>query len=265
MAKEITDAGGTADYVVTDLADAASIHHAVQTVVDRHGRLDIAFNNAGVSISYLPLTDIPEHDFDVLTSVNYKGVWLSMGAEIRAIRSTAGTGAIVNNSSVGSFRGNPGLGAYAAAKRAVNSLTETAAIEYGLEGIRVNAVAPGTTMTAMMQQWASREPDIVAHLNGGRQRFLHFGAISHKQRQVGSICRISDSRTVTQSRKVSPERSFRNESTAFCCPLYPGRTALIIHHSVKEASKLVTEMVGGRQKTKWPRNAGTVVSPHNEA
>jgi len=165
VATEITDAGGTADYVVTDLADAASIHHAVQTVVDRHGRLDIAFNNAGVSISHLPLTDIPEHDFDVITSVNYKGVWLSMGAEIRAIRSTAGTGAIVNNSSVGSFRGNPGRGAYAAAKRAVNSLTETAAIEYGPEGIRVNAVAPGTTMTAMMQQWASREPDIVAHLN----------------------------------------------------------------------------------------------------
>lgn len=165
VAKEITDAGGTADYVVADLADAASIHQAVQTVVDRHGRLDIAFNNAGVSISPLPLTDIPEHDFDVITSVNYKGVWLSMVAEIRAIRSTAGTGAIVNNSSVGSFRGNPGRGAYAAAKRAVNSLTETAAIEYGPEGIRVNAVAPGATMTEMMRQWASREPDIVAHLN----------------------------------------------------------------------------------------------------
>jgi len=165
VATEITEAGGTADYVVTDLADAASIHQAVQTVVERHGRLDIAFNNAGVGLSPLPLTDIPEHDFDAITAVNYKGVWLSMVAEIRAIRSTAGTGAIVNNSSVGSFRGNPGLGAYAAAKRAVNSLTETAAIEYGPEGIRVNAVAPSLTMTAMMQQWASREPDSVAHLN----------------------------------------------------------------------------------------------------
>jgi NAD(P)-dependent dehydrogenase (short-subunit alcohol dehydrogenase family) len=165
VVKEIKHAGGTADYVVTDLADAASIHHAVQTVVDRYGRLDIAFNNAGVSIPQVPLAVIPETDFDVITSVNYKGVWLSMVAEIRAILATAGTGAIVNNSSVGSFRGNPRLGAYAAAKRAVNSLTETAAIEYGPEGIRVNAVAPGTTMTAMMQKWASQEPDVVERLN----------------------------------------------------------------------------------------------------
>ncbi len=165
VAREIKDAGGTADYVVTDLADAASIHHAVQTVVDRHGRLDIAFNNAGVSIPQVPLAAIPETNFDVITAINYKGVWLSMVAEIRAIQATVGTGAIVNNSSVGSFRGNPRLGAYAAAKRAVNSLTETAAIEYGPEGIRVNAVAPGTTMTAMIQKWASREPDIVERLN----------------------------------------------------------------------------------------------------
>jgi NAD(P)-dependent dehydrogenase (short-subunit alcohol dehydrogenase family) len=165
VVRQIKEAGGTANYVVTDLADAASIQHAVQTVVDLHGRLDIAFNNAGVSIPHVPLTAIPENDFDVITAVNYKGVWLSMVAEIRAILATAGTGAIVNNSSVGSFRGNPGLGAYAAAKRAVNSLTETAAREYGPEGIRVNAVAPGTTMTAMMQKWAKLEPAIVEQLN----------------------------------------------------------------------------------------------------
>ena len=165
VVREIKEAGGTADYVVTDLADAASIHHAVQTVVDRHGRLDIAFNNAGVSIPQVPLAAIPENDFDLITAVNYKGVWLSMVAEIRAIRATAKTGAIVNNSSVGSFRGNPNLGPYGAAKRAVNSLTETAAIEYGPEGIRTNGVTPGTTMTAMMQKWVSREPAIVEQLN----------------------------------------------------------------------------------------------------
>jgi NAD(P)-dependent dehydrogenase (short-subunit alcohol dehydrogenase family) len=88
-----------------------------------------------------------------------------MAAEVRAIRTTVGTGAIVNNSSVGSLRGNPGLGSYSAAKRAVNSLTQTAAAEYGPEGIRINAIAPGTTMTAMMQRWADREPTIVEQLN----------------------------------------------------------------------------------------------------
>jgi NAD(P)-dependent dehydrogenase (short-subunit alcohol dehydrogenase family) len=165
VVREIKEAGGTASYVVTDLTDAASIQRAVQTVVERHSRLDIAFNNAGVAIPPAPLIDISESNFDLITSVNYKGVWLSMVAEIRAILATAGTGAIVNNSSVGGLRGDPGFIAYGAIKRAVNSLTETAAIEYGPQGIRVNAVAPGTTMTAMMQRWVSREPTVIEQLN----------------------------------------------------------------------------------------------------
>jgi NAD(P)-dependent dehydrogenase (short-subunit alcohol dehydrogenase family) len=165
VADEITAVGGSADYVIADLADAKSIEQAVQTTVERHGRLDIAFNNAGVSIGPMPMVDVNEDDFDLITKVNYKGVWLAIIAEIKAIRSTAGKGAIVNNSSVGSFRGNPMLAAYAAAKRAVNSLTETAAIEYGPEGIRVNAVAPGTTMTEMIQKWVSQDPTIIERLN----------------------------------------------------------------------------------------------------
>jgi NAD(P)-dependent dehydrogenase (short-subunit alcohol dehydrogenase family) len=88
-----------------------------------------------------------------------------MTAEIRAIRATAGSGAIVNNSSVGSLRGAPGLGPYAATKRAVNSLTETAAAEYGPEGIRVNAIAPGTTMTGVIRRWVEAEPGAVDRLN----------------------------------------------------------------------------------------------------
>ncbi|AJY73455.1 SDR family NAD(P)-dependent oxidoreductase [Paenibacillus beijingensis] len=162
---EITAEGGSADYVIADVADAKSIEQAVQTTVERHGRLDIAFNNAGIAIGLSPMIDDKEENFDLIHSVNYKGVWLSMIAEIKAILSTAGSGAIVNNSSVGSFRGNPGLAAYGAAKRAVNSLTETAAIEYGPMGIRVNAVAPGTTMTEMIQRWVSQDPTILKKLN----------------------------------------------------------------------------------------------------
>jgi NAD(P)-dependent dehydrogenase (short-subunit alcohol dehydrogenase family) len=165
VVEEIRATGGIADYIVTDVASAMSVQNAVQSVVSRYGRLDIAFNNAGVAIAPTSLAEIPENDFDMITAINYKGIWLAMVAEVHAIRATAGRGAIVNNSSVGSFRGNPGLGAYAATKRAINSLTETAAREYGPEGIRVNAVAPGTTMTAMMQQWAARVPDIVERLN----------------------------------------------------------------------------------------------------
>ncbi|WNG32643.1 SDR family oxidoreductase [Archangium violaceum] len=162
---DIRAAGGTADYVVADFGNAASIQRAVQAVVERHGRLDIAFNNAGIAITPEPLVDVPENSFDLITSVNYKGVWLAMSAEIKAIRATSKTGAILNNSSVGSLIGNPNLGPYGAAKRAINSLTETAAVEYGPEGIRVNAIAPGTTMTPMMQGWVAQEPAVVERLN----------------------------------------------------------------------------------------------------
>jgi NAD(P)-dependent dehydrogenase (short-subunit alcohol dehydrogenase family) len=154
-----------ATYVVTDLADADSVQHAVDVVVQRHGRLDVAFNNAGISVAYAPLGEVSVGDFDRVTSINYRGVWLAMAAEVKAISQTAGAGAIVNNSSIGSLRGILGFGPYGAAKRAVNSLTQTAAVEYGPHHIRVNAIAPGTTMTDMVQQLADQEPDIVEQLN----------------------------------------------------------------------------------------------------
>ncbi|MDX6355537.1 MAG: hypothetical protein QOF98_2440, partial [Streptomyces sp.] len=166
VTREITAAGGEASFVAADLAQAEDVRAVVDTVVRRHGRLDLAFNNAAVSVPPAPLADLPEADFDRILTVNLRAVWLAMTAEIRAIRATAGTGAIVNNSSVGSWRANPGLGAYSAAKRALNSLTQTAAAEYGPEGIRVNAIAPGTTMTEMIRAWAGHEPGLLDRLNG---------------------------------------------------------------------------------------------------
>ncbi|ROT29794.1 SDR family NAD(P)-dependent oxidoreductase [Micromonospora sp. HM5-17] len=165
VVNQIRAAGGTADYVLTDLTDPGSVQAAVDTVIRLHKRLDVAFNNAGVSIPHTPMVNATTENFDLVSAVNYRGVFLSMTAEIRAIRATAGAGAIVNNSSVGSFRGAPGLGPYAATKRAVNSLTETAAAEYGPEGIRVNAIAPGTTMTGMIRRWAEADPTAVERLN----------------------------------------------------------------------------------------------------
>jgi NAD(P)-dependent dehydrogenase (short-subunit alcohol dehydrogenase family) len=110
---------------------------------------------------------VPIDLFDSIGAVNYRSVWLAMRAEIREMRATANGGAIVNNSSVGGFRANPssGLGPYGAAKRAVNSITGTAAVEHGAEGIRVNAIAPGATMTPMVREWLSLQPDIVDRLN----------------------------------------------------------------------------------------------------
>ncbi|GAA2484017.1 glucose 1-dehydrogenase [Streptomyces longisporus] len=169
---EIRAAGGTAEYVVCDLADAAGVRAAVDRAVNVYGRLDIAFNNGATIQQPGPMHQLPEADFDRLYDVNLKGVWLAMVAEIAAIRSTAGTGAIVNNSSVGSLMGNPELPVYGAMKRAVNSLTESAAVTYGPEGIRVNAIAPGNTATEMISTWEKGSPGLrerlTAHTPLGR-------------------------------------------------------------------------------------------------
>lgn len=161
---DIRSAGGTADYVVCDLADGSSVRTAVQRVVELWGRLDIAFNNGATIQPPGPLHEVSEHDFDHVYTVNLKGLWLALSAEVTAIRATAETGSIVNNSSVGSLHSNPDLPAYGAMKRAVNSLTESAAVSYGPHGIRVNAVAPGPTMTEMIQQWEDASPGIVERL-----------------------------------------------------------------------------------------------------
>ncbi|MFH9471230.1 SDR family NAD(P)-dependent oxidoreductase [Streptomyces clavifer] len=165
VTEEIRAAGGTADYIRCDLADAAGVRAAVDRAVDLYGRLDVAFNNAATIVPPGPMDQVLEADFDHIYAVNLRGPWLAMSAEVAAIRATAGTGAIVNTSSVGSLMGNPELPAYGAMKRAVNSLTESAAVTYGPEGIRVNAIAPGTTLTEMIRAWEASSPGIVERLN----------------------------------------------------------------------------------------------------
>ncbi|WP_026365877.1 SDR family NAD(P)-dependent oxidoreductase [Promicromonospora sukumoe] len=167
VTEEVRAAGGTATWSVADLADAASVRAAVDQVVERYGRLDVAFNNAATFTEPVPVDQVTEADFDHLYAVNLRGPWLSMVAEIAAIRATAGTGAIVNNTSVGSLRANPVLPAYGAMKRGVNSLTESAAVTYGPEGIRVNAVSPGGTDTEMIRTWEEYTPGLMEHLAPG--------------------------------------------------------------------------------------------------
>ncbi|MEV5982750.1 SDR family NAD(P)-dependent oxidoreductase [Streptomyces sp. NPDC052114] len=165
VAEEIRAAGGAADHVVCDLADGASVRAAVGRAVERYGCLDVAFNNGASPQPPGPMDELSEEDFDAVGAVNLKGSWLAMTAEIAAIRATAGRGAIVNTSSVGSLMANPELPAYAATKSALNSLTASAAATYGPEGIRVNAVAPGTTLTEMLYEWDERSPGTIEHLN----------------------------------------------------------------------------------------------------
>lgn len=148
-------------YVVCDLADPDTIRAAVERTVAEYGHLDAAFNNGAIGQPPGPMDGLSLDAFDQVYAVNLRGMWSAMVAEVAAIRATAGHGSIVNTSSVGSFHGNPALPAYGATKRAVNSLTESAAITYGPENIRVNAIAPGTTLTEMLQDWDRATPGVI--------------------------------------------------------------------------------------------------------
>jgi len=164
---QLVDLGKELDaaYAVCDLADSDSVRNAVERTVTEYGRLDGAFNNGAIGQPPGPMDGLSQEAFDQVYAVNLRGLWSAMVAEVAAIRDTAGHGSIVNTSSVGSFAGNPALPAYGALKRAGNSLTESAAITYGPENIRVNAIAPGTTLTEMLQDWDRATPGVIDGLN----------------------------------------------------------------------------------------------------
>jgi len=144
------DAGGRACFIEADVTDAEQLRRAVATIVERHGRLDIAFNNAGMQERRAPLAEQGDEIFDAVFAANVRAVFQAMKAEIAAMLDN-GSGVIVNNASVSGLRNpNPGLSIYSASKAAVISLTRSAALEYAPHGIRINAVSPGRVETAMM-------------------------------------------------------------------------------------------------------------------
>jgi NAD(P)-dependent dehydrogenase (short-subunit alcohol dehydrogenase family) len=159
----IRDSGGTADAVACDLASADSIRAAVARAGELHGRLDGAFNNGATIQQPGPLDTTTDEDIDAQFQVNFRGHWTAMVAEAALMRAHGG-GAIVNTSSIGSRRANPELPAYGAMKRALNSITETAAVTWARDGIRVNGLTPGGTATEMMQSWEEATPGVLARV-----------------------------------------------------------------------------------------------------
>jgi NAD(P)-dependent dehydrogenase (short-subunit alcohol dehydrogenase family) len=161
---EIRAGGGTADAVTLDLADSASIRAAVDRVEELHGRLDGAFNNGAVpQRRFGPVDSTSDEDIDEQFTVNFRAHWTAMTAEAALMRQGGG-GAIVNTSSIGSRRANPALPAYGAMKRALNSLTETAAVNWARDGIRVNGITPGGTSTEMIDTWEAATPGTVERM-----------------------------------------------------------------------------------------------------
>lgn len=161
LAAELRGAGTPVAVCAGDVSVAADVRRLIDTAVETFGRLDGAFNNAGMN-QYGRLDQVSEEDFDRLFAVNVKGVWLCLREQVRAMTATAGGGSIVNNSSVGGYRGSSGLAGYQASKHAVIGLTRTAAHDFGPLGVRVNVVAPGATETAMFQSMRETMPDFVA-------------------------------------------------------------------------------------------------------
>lgn len=154
---DIRQAGGDAHFIKADIAKSADVEALIGKVVAAYGRLDCAFNNAGIEIEHLPLADADEATFDRIMNVNVKGVWLCMKHEIRQMLQQGG-GVIVNTASVAGLVGAPLQPIYAASKHAVVGLTKTAAAEYGRFGIRINAVCPGIIRTPMLDRALEREP-----------------------------------------------------------------------------------------------------------
>jgi NAD(P)-dependent dehydrogenase (short-subunit alcohol dehydrogenase family) len=145
----IRSAGGEGIFVKTDVSKAAEVESLVQKVVEKYGRLDAAFNNAGSEGVWVPIAKQSEEDFDRTIEVNLKGVWLCLKYEIKQMIKQGGGGTIVNMASITGLVGSAGAAAYSASKHGVIGLTKAAALETARNGIRVNAVCPGVIETPM--------------------------------------------------------------------------------------------------------------------
>ena len=183
--------GGEGMFVATDVSKAAQVKELVERTMQKFGRLDFAFNNAGIEHEPTPFPEQNEETYDRVMDINVKGVWLSMKYEIPAMLKTGG-GSIVNTSSGLGVIAMPGIEIYVASKHAVIGLTKSAALEFGKQGIRVNAVLPAAIETDMLQRFVGDNAEMRAQM-----------AAKHPIGRVGKPEEIADAAIWLSSSKSS--------------------------------------------------------------
>lgn len=151
--EHIKKSGGKAVFVKTDVSNSEEVRALINKTVGTYGKLDCALNNAGINRGIgVPTADYKEEDWDIVQSVNLKGVWLCMKYEIQQMLKQGGKASIVNTASISGLSAHPADPAYVSSKFGCVGLTKTAALEYAKTGIRINCVCPGPVRTALFDR-----------------------------------------------------------------------------------------------------------------